>query len=140
MKIKQQWVPYWEWEDYLNGMWSKSKNDDNDLKTAIEFTGDHLKYGSAMKEVVREWPRTMLNSFSNPSINKRAFLGHCAVCFKIGIPEHITRAAWKELTDKQRFDADRVAQETIDEWLKNYEEQNKPVHSSLGETLLFRFT
>lgn len=131
MKIKQRYVPYWEWEDYINGMWGK----DERLQEAIEFTGDYIKYGNAMKEVVEAWPRTMLNSLTNTSINKRAFLGHCAVCYKLGICESTTRAAWKELTDQQRYDADKVAQETINNWLHDY--RNKQVYKNVGGSLLF---
>ena len=131
MKIKQRYVPYWEWEDYINGMWGK----DERLQEAIEFTGDHIKYGNAMKEVIEAWPRTMLNSLTNTSINKRAFLGHCAVCYKLGICESTTRAAWKELTDQQRYDADKVAQETVNNWLHDY--RNKQVYKNVGGSLLF---
>lgn len=131
MKIKQRYVPYWEWEDYINGMWGK----DERLQEAIEFTGDHIKYGNAMKEVIEAWPRTMLNSLTNTSINKRAFLGHCAVCYKLGICESTTRAAWKELTDQQRYDADKIAQETINNWLHDY--RNKQVYKNVGGSLLF---
>lgn len=140
MKIKQVWTPYWEWEDWVNGMWAKG--DVSSLSVAIEFTGDHLKYGAAMKEVVNKWPRTMLNSLTNPSINKRAFLGHCAVSYKLGIPESITRMAWKELTDEQRFLADKVAQETVDEWKESYQisqygNKNKFLHSKMAQSVLF---
>lgn len=141
-KLVQIYIPYTEWEDWINGMWSGGSDDR--LQEAIEFTGNHERYGSAMKEVVEAWPRTMLNSLTNPSINRRAFLGHCAVCYKLGIPERVTRAAWKELTDQQRYDADKVAQETIDEWVKkeserqsNYESRNKPIHQNVGSPLLF---
>lgn len=119
MKITQIYTPYWEWEDWVNGMWSTISTDEQ-LKQAIEFTGDTELYGMAMGEVATAWPRTMLNSLTNPSINKRAFLGHCAVSYVINIPEHVTRAAWKFLTDKQRIDADAVAQKTIDTWKENY--------------------
>ena len=128
MKIKQQWVPYWEWEDWINGMWAKG--DESKLQQAIDFTGDSLAYGDAMKEVVEAWPRTMLNSLTNPSINKRAFLGHCAVCYKLGIQESITRMAWFKLTNEQRTAADKVAQETIDDY------RNKLVHRNVGEPVL----
>lgn len=98
-------------------MWAKTEFD---INKAIEFTGDHIKYGEAMKIVVEKWPNTMLNSLTNPSINKRAFVGHCAASDAIGCPEHITRLAWRELTEEQRVLADAVAQETIDEWKKKY--------------------
>lgn len=126
MKIKQQYVPYWEWEDWINGMWGT----DDRLQEAVEFTGDHIRYGEAMKEVVEAWPRTMLNNLTNPSINKRAFLGHCAVCFKLGITESTTREAWKLLTDQQRYDADKVAQEVVNDY------RNKQLYKDMGATLL----
>ena len=133
MKIKQVFIPYWEWEDWVNGMWGVG--DESRLKEAVDFTGDHIKYGNAMKEVVEAWPRTMLNSLTNSSINKRAFLGHCAVSYKLGIQESITRMAWRELTEQQRYDADKVAQETINKWLNDY--RNKQVRENVGTAMLF---
>lgn len=133
MKIKQVYIPYWLWEDYINGMWGKV--DESRLQEAVDFTGDHIVYGSAMKEVIKAWPNTMLNSLTNNSINKRAFLGHCAVCYKIGITESTTRAAWKLLTDVQRFEADKVAQETINDWVNDY--RNKQIRENVGRSLLF---
>ncbi len=131
MKIKQQWVHYQEWEDWNAGMRGKS-NDENHLQTAIEFTGQWEIYGAAMGEVIEAWPRTMLNTLTNVSVNRRAFLGHCAVCYKLGIPEYITRQAWKHLTNQQRFDADAIAEKHI----KNYERKNIELYKRVGETLL----
>lgn len=139
-KIPQVYIPYHKWEDFINGMWrTVDKETEQDmLHKAIAFTSDHELYGSAMKEVVDAWKNTMLNSLTNPSINKRAFLGHCAVQYKIGIPEYITRMAWKQLTDKQRELADHVAQQTINEWTINYARSNKRVHKNMGiQMLLF---
>jgi len=131
----QQYVPYWEWEDWKNGMWRKLPKDEETemLEKAVEFTGDHIKYGKAMRVVVKEWPRTMLNSLTNKGINRRAFLGHCACSLEFKCPEYITRMAWKRLTDMQRYMADKVAQQVIDE----YEAENKRIHSNMGEPLLF---
>lgn len=135
MKIDRVYIPYWMWEDWINGMWRKVENEGELLLQAVEFTGDHIRYGNAMKEVIIAWPNTMLNSLTNASINRRAFLGHCAVCYKIGIPEYIVRQAWKLLTNDQRVLADEVAQETINEWLN--EKRNKQVHKNMGKPMLF---
>lgn len=129
-RIKQQFVPYWEWEDWISGMWNKG--DENRLQEAIDFTGDHVRYGAAMAEVIEAWPRTMLNSLTNTSINRRAFLGHCAVCYKLGISEDITRQAWGFLTDEQRELADAQAQKHINE----YEETYRRLHKTVGEQVL----
>lgn len=131
----QHYVPYWEWEDWINGMWRKLPRNEEDefIRIAIDFTGDHIRYGNAMKRVVKEWPRTMLNSLTNVSINRRAFLGHCACTLEINCPEYITRRAWKQLTDMQRYLADKVAQETINEYERGYRE----LRENVGEPLLF---
>lgn len=131
--MKQQYIPYWEWEDWINGMWAKGSPDQ--LQKAIDFTGDHIRYGQAMGEVIEAWPRTMSNSLTNKSINRRAFLGYCAVCFKLGIPESITRQAWFMLTDQQRFDADAVAEK----YIKSYERKNNKVHSGVGSQMLLEW-
>jgi hypothetical protein len=120
VKIKQVYVPYWEWECFQFGFYSKVKNESQALEKAIIFTGDYQLYGSAMLEVVDVWVNTMKNHLTNPSINKRAFVGHCAVCYKTGIPSYITRKAWKHLTDKQRILADNEAEKAIRIWNKKY--------------------
>jgi hypothetical protein len=137
--IKQVYIPYWEWEDYINGMWLKAPKEQESemLIKAIEFTGNHIKYGLAMLEVSKKWPKTMLNNLTNQSINRRAFIGHCAVKYKIGIPEYITRMAWKELTDKQRFLADNIAEKTIKHYLN--ETRNSRLHKNLGKQMLFEW-
>lgn len=137
--MKQQYVPYYEWEDWINGMWRKLKKEDEKemLIKAVEFTGDHIIYGSAMRKVITAWPRTMLNSMTNVSINRRAFLGHCACTFEFDCPEYITRMAWKRLTDNQRYLADKVAQETINKWVSDYESKNRGIYTDVGEQMLF---
>lgn len=99
-------------------MWSKVDKitETKMLVKAIEFTGDHVLYGKAMGEVIYKWENTMKNHLTNISLNRRAFLGHCAVFYKLQIPEYIVRLAWKELTEKQRILADNIAEKTIKEW------------------------
>lgn len=118
MKVKQVWIPYTLWEDFKNGMWRKVSPEEHKvlLPIAVSFTENTDLYGQAMRDVLPAWPNTMLNSLTNPSLNKRAFLGHCACCFKINMPESVTRAAWWMLTEKQRVDADEQAQQAIDSW------------------------
>jgi hypothetical protein len=109
-------------------MWGKQ----GDLQATVEFTGDWQRYGAAMGEVITAWPRTMLNSLTNTSINRRAFLGHCAVCYKLGICESVTREAWGLLTEQQRVDADTVAEKHI----KIYERAHIELHKNVGAKML----
>ena len=108
-------------------MWVKvdKETEKTYLQKAICFTGNHILYGKAMKEVVWQWENTMINHLTNKNINRRAFLGHCAVMYKLQIPEYIVRVAWKHLTNKQRFLADNEAQKTINEWELWYKKKLK---------------
>lgn len=121
--MKQIYVPYWKWECFKNGMWDSvndKKTESLLLKEAIEFTGNHVLYGKAMHKAIKTWNYSMLNFLSNKSINRRAYLGHCAVFIEKQIPEYIVRMAWKSLTEKQRILADNEAEKYIKEWEKNY--------------------
>lgn len=135
--LTQIFVPYWEWEDWINGMW-KTGNDEQ-LQPAIDFTGNWERYGNSMGEVMLAWPRTMLNSMTNQSINRRAFLGHCAVTFKLGIPESVTRKAWGLLTNEQRFYADDIAEKHIKHWEHEYKRKNITLHKGMGRQMLFEW-
>lgn len=131
--MKRIYIPWDKWECHKNGMWrTLSKSEETEaIKKCIEFTGNHILYGNAMLDVIFEWPNSMLHFLSNPSINKRAYLGHCAVTYSIGIPEYITRLAWKELTENQRELADDIAQKTLNEFFN--EIKNKGIHKVVGK-------
>lgn len=139
--MKQIYIPYWEWEDFNNGMWrSVDKLEEIELlDLAIEFTGDWNKYGNAMSEVIANWPRTMLNSLSNKSINRKAFLGHCAVQYKINCPEYITRKAWGLLTNEQRFNADLIAEKNIKHYECEFQRKNRGLYKNMGEQMLLQW-
>lgn len=118
-KTNQVFVHYELWEDYHAGMWRKLSNkeeEDHYRQKAIDFTGDHIKYGEAMLLVCRTWHNTCLHNLSNASINRRAFIGHAACALVINCPEYIVRQAWWKLTEKQRILADEQADKAIELW------------------------
>lgn len=118
--MKQIFHPYYLWEDYENGMWSRvsKKEEQRMLPLAVEFTGDHIKYGKAMLRVIREWPYSCENNLTNKNHNRMAWIGHAAVTLELGIPEYITRAAWGRLSQKQKDDANRMAMNAINTWIR----------------------
>lgn len=120
--MKQIFHPYTKWEDFKNGMWNKVEDsiEDEMLQIAIEFTGDHKKYGLAMLRVIEEWPMTCEHNLTDNGINQRAFIGHCAVCLELKIPEYITRMAWHYLSQKQQDLANNQADIAIAKWKENY--------------------
>lgn len=126
--IKQCYVKYTLWECYINGMWSKvgdKKKESLMLINAIKFTKDHNLYGEAMHEVVFLWENSMLNFLTNKNINRKAYVGHCAVMHKLNIPEYIVRKAWSYLTEKEQYLANLEAEKNIKLWEMMYMEKLK---------------
>lgn len=121
MSIKQVWHNYNEWECYKAGMWRKENSNYEavNLPDIVSFTGDHIKYGEAMMDVVRSWYTTCSHHLTNPVINKKAFIGHAACCFKFGWPEYLVRSAWNQLSKDQQKLANEKAQTAIDYFLNN---------------------
>ena len=120
--IKQIWHHYQLWEDFKAGMWRKEprENEAELLKIAIEFTGDHIKYGAAMMEVINTWKYSCEHNLSNLSINRKAWIGHAACAYKMNLPEYIVREAWGRLSDLQRYMANKMADNSIIEWERAY--------------------
>lgn len=106
------------------------------LKRAIEFTGDHEKYGEYMRRVVREWTVSCENALTNSTLNKKAWIGHAACALALGCPEDITRLAWGYLSDEQRLLANEEAARAIRSWEKSYRKDRQLSHD-LDQSLLF---
>lgn len=109
--MKQIYNHYLSWECFKMGMWRKpgKLEYDNLLKTAIEFTGNAKLYGEAMMQVVYKWKYSCEHNLTNLNINRRAWVGHAACAYKHGLPESVVRHAWGLLSDRQRYEANKMA-------------------------------
>lgn len=116
MKQKRIYHPYTRWEEIKFNMWGDVEDRKSFLEKAIEFTGDHKRYGRYMRKIVREWKYSCENALTDPMLNKRAWVGHAACARAIRCPEDITRKAWGFLTDEQRILANAEAERAIQIW------------------------
>jgi len=123
------------WEEVAANMWGEVANVQDSLQIAIEFTGDHEAYGAAMLDVVQNWPYSCENALTDSSLNKKAWIGHAAVAYRLGIPEDITRKAWGHLTDEQRLLANKKAERAIQKWSEHYA-KSKGILPEMGGPLL----
>lgn len=135
MRFKRVWHPYWAWEEMAHGMWSDPVDRQSQLELAIEFTGDHIGYGSAMLRVVREWPISCENALTDAMLNRRAWVGHAACALMHRLPERIVREAWGHLRDEQQLLANKAAERAIVEWELSYA-QSLGLSQDLGGSLL----
>lgn len=96
-------------------MWRKIEKHEEEeyLKIAVEFTGNHVLYGEAMLNVVNDWKYSCENFLTNKGINRRAWIGHAACSLAKNLPEYIVRQAWGMLTEQQRYLANLAADRAI---------------------------
>jgi len=128
-RIKKIYHHYKKWEEYKKGMWVKPTIEEiQDLiPIIVEFTGNHLEYGKAMIEVIKSWKYSCEDKLTDIHINRRAWLGHAACCYKFGWKESLVRQAWKMLSNKQRILANEQADKVITIYL-NYLIQKKQLN------------
>lgn len=108
--------PYWLWEEVRFNMWGVAVDKVAQLEWAINFTGDHILYGSWMKKVVDDWPFSCAHNLSNTEQNRKAWIGHAACAYANQCPEDIVRSAWGRLTKEQQQLANDQAQKAIEYW------------------------
>jgi hypothetical protein len=125
-----------EWEEIQFNMWGSVENKQAALEWARGFTADHKLYGSFMRRVIDEWPISCENALTDPYINQKAWLGHAACALAGRVPEDVIREAWKDLTGEQKLLANKEAERAIELW-KERHFQNRSVHKTMGEPLLF---
>ena len=116
-RVYHQWQ---QWEEIKHNMWGQVSDRQKHLDQAIQFTGNHKKYGAYMMRVVTEWPISCENALTDERLSKRAWVGHAACALALGCPEDIVRQAWGYLTDEQRLLANREAERAIRHWRTNY--------------------
>ena len=123
--MKRIYHDYRRWEDFKCGMWRRPSVDEYDslLKTAIDFTGDHIKYGQAMMKVIKKWKYSCEHNLTDMSINRKAWIGHSACCLELSLPESVVRHAWGLLTDEQRRLANLQAESAIKEYFNKKNNQ-----------------
>ena len=117
-KIDRIYHHYHDWEEVDYNMWGKIDDREKYLEMAVNFTGDHERYGKAMMSVAREWKNSCEHNLTNLGQNRRAWIGHAACAFAFGCPEDIVREAWWKLSDGQRELADAAADRAIEFWEK----------------------
>lgn len=145
MKIKREYYPYNEWEEYPAGLWRTVSGKEREvlLQKAIKFTGNTDLYGEYMLKAVKQWPISMLHNLSCSGMNRQAYIGHAACCIALNCPEDITREAWHYLTNEQREAANARADEAYHAWKVAYlakkQEEKNYAETKIGDQLSISF-
>ncbi len=120
--IDQFFCHYERLEEYTSGMWRRVSGAEmvEGKSKARHFMMDTEAFSSAMLEVCEGWPNSCKVNFTDNSINPISWLGQAALCYKLNLPESVTRAAWVELPFDVQERANAYAKAHIKKWRKEY--------------------
>lgn len=120
--IEQVFYRYELWEDYQSGMYNPSASGEM-IEKAIACLSDKKICRECMERVVSEWKIATAQVLTNPENNGRAWLGQCACFMYGGCHDEETRKAWVMLRPEIQKAANKIAEEVIYGWLKEYSKQ-----------------
>ena len=107
-----------KWEEVGYGMYNNYNLKEKEIliQRVINFFMQKSLVEEYMSMVVNEFKYSCEHNFTNPSMNKVAWLGQAAVARYIMIPEDITRIAWNFLDQNTQEQANRIAEKEIKRW------------------------
>jgi hypothetical protein len=126
-ETKQVYHPYNLWEDHKHGFYDNisGRSKTEMIHKVVELFSNPTETNLYMNRVIKEWKFSCEHNFTNPSINKVAYLGQAACSLYAGVPSTVTMEAWHEVPQNYRDTADQIANDCIDKWTKNYEQCQK---------------
>lgn len=131
--MKQIFYPYYEWEDFKNGMYQVSVNEEQIIEDAVFLLRNEKLFFETAKDVLKYWVKSSDVNLSNKNINRQSWIGQSACCYKCKCNEKSTRIAWSRLSDEEKERANKVA----DKIILIYERKNRELYSGLGVKRLF---
>jgi len=112
--MKQQFEHYEKWEDYINGMYRTSWENESELvEKAKSVLCDSILFLSVMESILENWIIASKINLTNIGCNRRAWLGAAACCYKYGVPEILTRIAWNTMIESEQSEANKTAEKII---------------------------
>lgn len=132
--MRQVFHPYHLWEGYKNGMYEPSKLGRADrVVTAQQLLTNLEALKREMTRVTVEWPIETEQVLSDLSISHRAWLGQSACNIYADVKEDETREAWGYLTEKQRREANKIADVVDRLWRERYDGESQMTFLDLAE-------
>lgn len=111
-----------KWECFRAGFFNnqppKGLTDSQCEKLYCELLSDINEFKRIMLRVLFEWPNSTEHNLTNERMNRIAWMGQSALCYKYSIPA-MYRGGYNLLTEDQKQAADTAALECINDWMKS---------------------
>jgi hypothetical protein len=123
-----------KWECYKAGFYeSKIDGLTNEQceNMFIEVLSDSKRFATILEKLIVEWKYSCEHYLTNKSMNRIAWLGQAAVCYDASVPSSYS-SAWFKMTDEQRTEANNVALEYLNKWLKSNNREEVTMDQALN--------
>jgi len=108
-----------KWECLKAGMYSSKKPTDKHIEMSANLLSCQRSFGLALELLSVKWPVSLKVHLTNPSINKKAYLGRAACCVELGVNELTVQLAWRTLDSETQKQANITAQNFIKQYAEN---------------------
>lgn len=134
MKLKQVYAPYWDWEDFKNGMYEipPKKDEYMFICYAVNLLSDSDRFYSTGIEILENWPISTAVNLTNTNVNRKSWIGQAACNYRHKVPEIFTRRAWGSIVMEKQFEANRTAERIIKVFEARYEKKDRKIYYGLG--------
>jgi hypothetical protein len=119
--MKRIFHPYWKWEDHKAGLYELTYAPDEEeygavLAKTILCNSEWFKMVAS--KMVAEWVKSAEFNLTNTSRNRQAWIGQASCCYALGVPDYVTKIGWRMMTNEQQREANKIADQVIEEWEK----------------------
>lgn len=131
-----------KWECYPAGFFEvrppKGLTEEDCVSIYSELLKDISEFKRIMLLVISEWVNSCEHNLTNERMNRIAWMGQAALCYKYRIPAKY-RGGYHLLSDEEKLMADEAALECINLWMesKGYEKQTLETIESKTEADLY---
>jgi len=113
---------YDKWECHKAGFYEtkapKGMTADDCKQAYKELLSDIPEFKRILDLVVTEWKHSCEHYLTNKAMNRIAWLGQAALCYKHGIPAEF-RGGYSLLTEEQQLAADVAALDALNKWMRS---------------------
>lgn len=142
-KVMERIFHTWDqWECYPAGFYEEKPprgmtNEECEISYR-DFLSDLPRFATAMEGVINDWKNSCEHYLTNENMNRIAWMGQAAMCHDTGVPARF-RGGYNLLTDEQKDQADNLALEYINVWMRKngYEELTPELVKSRTQASLY---
>jgi len=123
-----------KWECHKAGFYASKKDGWTNEQCEAEYIRiltNIPEFESLLQRVITEWKNSCEHYLTNKAMNRLAWLGQASICLGFGIPSSYSQA-WFKLTKEQQDNANLIALEYLNKWLKENDRQELPLEEAVS--------